>query len=477
MQYVLDQSVGRYRHFEDMARIPHGSFNEKPYSDYLVAWAKEHGLRYVQDEMYNVIIYKPASPGYEDHDPVILQGHMDMVCAKTPDSDHDFTKDPLDLYVEDGWLKARNTTLGADDGVGVAYMLAILESDSIAHPPLECAFTVQEETGCQGAAALKKEYFQARRMVGLDDVGGGTSYVTTAGSQMIRFVREITWEDASAPAYELNISGLLSGHSGVDIDKERGNAIKLAATTLFALQKKGDIRIADWNMGTASNVIPAYGKVVFTADLPAEEVTAVVDQCRITILKELEFSDAGAQLVVTPASAGKVASAQDSRDLISFFRYLPNGLFHMSKRFEGLPTASSNVGTVRIEDGKMVSECCSRSALPSFIVSMEEEQQLICGMFRITREITGIVAPFDYIENSPIRNALSKSLLEVTGKELQPVFVHGGIEAGYFKLMYPEMDIVTIGPLVIDEHAVTERLSLKSYDEIWQVILNLLASL
>lgn len=175
---VLDWSIPYMKHFEEMTRIPHGSCNEKTYSDYLVRWAKEHGLRCVQDELYNVVIYKSASAGYEAHPPVILQAHIDMVCTKTEDSSHDFQKDPLELYIEDGFLKARNTTLGGDDGVGVAYMLAILESDALAHPPLECTFTVQEETGCIGAAGLKKEYFQARRMIGLDDVGGGTSYVT-----------------------------------------------------------------------------------------------------------------------------------------------------------------------------------------------------------------------------------------------------------------------------------------------------------
>ena len=162
---VLDWSVPYLKYFEKMTRIPHGSFHEKRYSDYLVGFAKDHNLKYVQDELYNVIIYKPGSAGYEEHAPVILQGHMDMVCVKTPESTHDFEKDPLKLYIEDGFLKAKDTTLGGDDGVGVAYMLAVLGSDTIAHPPLECVFTVQEECGCGGAAALKKEYFEARRMI------------------------------------------------------------------------------------------------------------------------------------------------------------------------------------------------------------------------------------------------------------------------------------------------------------------------
>lgn len=477
MGFVLDQTIPYYRHFEHMTTIPHGSFHEQAYSDYLVHWAGQHGLRYIQDEMNNVVIYKPATPGYEDHAPVMLQAHMDMVCVKTPESSHDFTKDPLELYLEDGFLKARNTTLGGDDGVGVAYMLSVLEADDLAHPPLECVFTVQEEVGCYGAAALKKEYFQSRRMIGLDDVGGGTTYVTTAGCQLVRFSRSITWEAASSPAYQLTIRGLASGHSAVEIDKERGSALKLAAKTLFALSKQGDVRLADADIGVASNVIPANGWVVFTADLPVETVTAVVEECKGIFFRELEFSDAGLEMELTSCAADKVFSAQDSRDVIQFLRFLPDGFRHKSMRFEGLTVASSNTGTLKIVDGKIVSECHTRGALTSYLDSMEEEQEFVCSAFHIDREVIGIVAPFDYIENSAIRNALSVAFHEVTGRELQPVFVHGGIEAGYFKLLYPEMDIVTIGPLVLDEHMVSERINLQSFDEIWQVLVRLLASL
>lgn len=474
---VLDQKIPYLRYFEEMAQIPHGSFNEQPYSDYLVNWAEKHNLRCIQDEMGNVIIYKSASAGYEDHTPVILQAHMDMVCAKTPDSKHDFTKDPLQLYIDDGFLKARNTTLGGDDGVGVAYMLAVLEDDSLSHPPLECVFTVQEETGCAGAAALKKEYFKARRMVGLDDVGGGTTYVTTAGSQIVRFSRKISWEVAADPAYHLKISGLLSGHSGVDIDKERGNAIKLFARTLFALKQKGDVRISDMAFGAAENVIPADGTVIFTTAIPAGEVEAEVERCRAIFLRELEFSDAGLEMELTPSKAERVLSCQDSRDVIDFFRYLPNGKQHKSMRFDNLTVASCNIGTLRIEGNTVIADECQRGALLSYIDDMEEIQKFLCSSFHMERTVTGFVAPFDYIENSPIRSALSGVFREVTGRELQPVYVHGGIEAGYFKQLDPEMDIVTIGPLVLDEHMVTERLDLNSFDEIWQVIVKLLSAL
>lgn len=474
---VLDWTIPHHKYFEKMCRIPRGSFHEKRYSDYLVGFAKEHNLKYVQDDMYNVIIYKPASKGYEDHAPVILQAHMDMVCVKTDDSNHDFEKDALKLYVEDGFLKAKDTTLGGDDGVGVAYMLSILESDTLAHPPLECVFTVQEESGCNGAAALKKEYFEARRMIGLDDVGGGTSYVTTAGSEIVRFRKKITWEEADYPAYRLKIGGLLGGHSGVEIDKERGNAIKIFARTLFALQKKGHIQLAELEFKGAENVISTSGTAVFTTYIPKSRVMSEFRKCRTMIERELEFSDAGFEMTLIPCEVEMVLSEKDSSDIINFFRYLPNGLLHKSMKFEGLSVASANIGTLNLTQEEMIADECHRGALISYIEDVTELQEMLCEKYGINRMVTGVVAPFDYIDNSPIRGALAKAFLDVTGRELQPIAVHGGIEAGYFKQLYPEMDIVTIGPLVLDEHMVTERLDLKSFDEIWEVLIKVLAEL
>ena len=477
MMGVLDKSVPYYKYFEEMAAIPHGSYNEKQYSDYLVTWAKEHGLRHVQDDMGNVVMYKPASAGYEYHPSVLLQGHMDMVCVKAPGSRHDFTKDPLDLYIEDGWLRARDTTLGGDDGVGCAYMLSILESDTIAHPPLECAFTVQEEVGCNGAANLKAEYFSAKRMIGLDDVGGGTSYVTTAGSQVLQLTRKVSWEHGERPAYRLHIHGLLGGHSGVDIDKERGSAIKIAAQTLFALSKEGSVRLADVNIGDAGNVIPSNGTVVFTASMPGEEVFSAVGKWLETFRAQLQWSDPGLQMDLTECSTDKVMSEDDSRELISFVRFLPDGFFHRSMRFEGLTTVSSNLGTWKVDGDTVSFECNSRSSLESYIDMLEEEQQFLCGVFRIQRRETGRVAGFDYIENSPIRAAVDKAFHEVTGRHIEELFVHGGIEAGYLTRLIPNLDVVTIGPLVPDEHTINERLNLKSFDEVWQTLVKTLVAL
>ena len=236
--------------------------------------------------------------------------------------------------------------------------------------------------------------------------------------------------------------------------------------------------LAAWaDFGAADNVIPSYGAVRFTTDQPAREVAAQVEQWDAVFRKELEFSDPGLQITLSPAQADRVFSARDSRDVIGFVRFLPNGMRSRSMRFENLPVASSNLGTLRVEGDALVATNCHRGAMVSYLEDMEQVQEMLCSVYQIQRTVTGYVAPFDYIEHSPIRAAPAQTFHEVTGRELQPVFVHGGIEAGYFKEMYPEMDIVTIGPLVLDEHMVTERLDLKSFDEIWTVLVKLLASL
>lgn len=478
MEYVLDPNVSYYKYFEDMTRIPHGSYHEKAYSDYLVNWARERGLKCTQDELYNVIICKPASPGYEDRPAVILQAHMDMVCVRTPDSNHDFEKEPLQLYVEDGWLRARDTTLGADDGVGCAYMLAILDSGDIAHPPLQCVFTTQEEVGCNGAAALKPEQFYAKRMIGLDDVGGGTSYVTTAGARISRIEREVVWlPTGGEPAYRMEVGGLLSGHSGADIEKERGNAIKIAAAILFQLQKKGSVQLCQVNMGAADNAIPATGTVVFTSSMAPGQVAEIVTEYTEIFRWQLRESDPGLEIHLTDCRAERKMSQQDSKELITFLYVLPNGFRHKSMKLKDLTIASSNLGTWEIQGDKVVFTHNMRSAMDSYLDLMEDELEVLCGLFHLRRQVTARVTGFSYIEHSPLRKALDQAFFEVTGRHIQELFVHGGIEAGSFSRLVPGMDIVTIGPLVLEEHTVNERLNLQSFDDIWKTLLKLLASL
>ena len=280
---VLDQNIAIFKYFEEISKIPHGSFHEEKIADYVENFAKEHNFKYVRDDMNNVIIYKDATPGYENHDTVMLQAHMDMVCEKNKDVDFDFETDALNLYVEDGWLKAKGTTLGADDGFGVSYMLAILSDDTLKHPNLECVFTVQEEVGLLGSINLKKEYFNAKKMIGLDGGGEISTCTTTSGGRYAYVDKTCTFEEVNKPTYKLIVKGLDGGHSGACIDQEKGNSIKILFRVLQTLK---DLQIVSVNGGLKENAIPREAEATFVSDIKPNIDSIVKD-----LKTEFEFSD------------------------------------------------------------------------------------------------------------------------------------------------------------------------------------------
>ena len=280
--------------FNEICKIPHGSGNEKALSDWIVSFAKERGLAFLQDEMWNVVICKEASSGYETHPGVILQAHMDMVCEKTPESAHDFETDPLDLYVDGTHLRARGTTLGGDDCMGVAYMLDILSDETLSHPYLECCFTVQEETGLFGARALKPEYFKARRLINLDGAGEYRTYTTLAGSRNLTIEKKMTQSCAAGSVWRLRVEGLLGGRTGDDIGKERANAGKLLARVLYAFHMDGiSFRLMRLTSSNKKSGIPSEGEAVFVTETGGERLSGTLTAVRAAVADEYEFSDAG----------------------------------------------------------------------------------------------------------------------------------------------------------------------------------------
>ena len=318
MGYILDQNFLPEKYFEAICQIPHGSYHEKPLSDYLVRFAEQHGLRCRQYENWNVIIYKPGSEGYEEHPPLMLQAHIDMVCEKEDGVTHDFEKDPLSIYVENGELRARGTTLGADDGVGVAYMLSLLEDDRIPHPPLECVFTVQEEVGLIGSRDLVFEDITAKRMIGLDDMGGDTCYVTSCGSQHVSASRDYIMAEPAGKAYRVEVSGLTGGHSGVCISREKGNAIKLTARVLRMLSRHSALRICRIDGGGKDNAIPVRCSTLFTSDLSFSNLLLLIQQMEEAFRAELEFSDPGVTLELSEDHVTETMTEMHSNELIQF---------------------------------------------------------------------------------------------------------------------------------------------------------------
>ena len=475
---VLNWSIPYLQYFEEMTRIPHGSFNEKQYSNYLIEFAQKHKLKYKQYDIGNVIIYKKASVGYENHPPVILQSHIDMVCEKSPGSAHDFKHDPLELYIKNGCIRAKNTTLGADDGIGVAYMLAILEDDQLAHPALECIFTVQEEVGSMGAAALDPRDISARKMIGLDDGGGTTTYISSAGGLHVDMKRNFQYKDSTASCcYILTVSGLNGGHSGPCISEERGNAIKIAARILYFLLANINLYLISINGGAKGNVIPSECTAAFASDASKDELEAYVKEIANAIKQELKYSDADLNISLAPHTASKTIDKAVSAEIIEFLYVLPDGFRHKSMKIDGLTVSSENIGVIRTEGEWIYTTSHLRGALDSYIDDLASEYKLLARHFHFEVNEHSRYPVWDYMENSPMRELLMRIYSATTGRQLTPVAVHGGLECGFIKEKFPDMDIVTIGPTTLGMHTVEESLNLESCEEIYMVVIKMLADI
>lgn len=464
---IFDLTKPHCYYFNEMCKIPHGSKNEKQLSDWIVQFAVDHGLSYIQDHMWNVVIYKDATPGYEDHPGVIIQAHIDMVCEKTPESTHNFETDPLDLYVDGTHLRARGTTLGADDCMGAAYMLDILSDETLPHPYLECCFTVQEEIGLYGAMALKPDYFKARRLINLDGAGEYRTYTTLAGSRNMTIHKSMVMHATDDPAWKLDISGLLGGRTGDDIGKERANAGKLAARILYHFHKNGiSYRIADFISCNKKAGIASDSDVVFTTSASESELRSVLGVVTAQIKDEYEFSDPGIVIALSEVNSPvpKAASIDASIDLVKLCYLLPFGVFNRFLPLEGLPSYSANLGKIFIENDTATVMYAARSPFESYMDEAEYTASLLCEKCGAAIADINDYYGFRYMKDSPLRDIMDRVFLEQYGKPLIHACAHGGNECGAFKHMFPEMDIVTSGAIYAKHHTPEEYLDLESFD-------------
>lgn len=470
MEFDLTKPYCYY--FNEIAKIPHGSNNEKGLSDYLVAFARKLGLKHHQDEMYNVIIYQNGTAGYENSRPLMIQAHMDMVCEKNKDSAHDFLKDPLKLVVKDGILQASGTTLGADDGTGVAYMMAILADPQLPHPPLECVFTVQEETGLYGAMNLKAADISAHRMISLDGGGETNTLLSSAGGCRDHIVKALRYETNTDPAYRLSVRGLAGGHSGGEIHKEKGNANKLVMRIFQeALMNGLDLRIVSYNGGLKENAIPREADIEFVSAAAPARLEASFNASAAAIKEELEFSDAGFRIEVAALTAlSKRLTAECNREVCDLVYLLPNGFKARSMAIEGLTITSLNLGVVETADDQLTLAVSIRSALTSGIDNLIREIACLCRNFHASYSIHAHYPGWNYSEVSPMRATLSRVVQDLYHQDLELIAAHGGCECGVFKAMYSDMDIVSIGPKAKDIHTPDEQLDLASFDRTYQLL-------
>lgn len=477
MTTILDHKKAHHKYFEDMTKIPHGSYHEKAYADYLETFAKQKGLRYIRDELHNMIIYKEASHGYENHPSIILQAHMDMVCEKNKDIVFDFEKEPLQLRIEEGYLYANGTTLGADDGAGVSYMLAILSDDTLLHPALECVFTVQEEVGLFGAMALKKEYFQSKRMINLDDEGEISTCTTSAGGVNVLLSKKVESFSCDKQGYRLCVRGLQGGHSGAAIHLERGNANKLLVRTLYEIDKQFELQLVSFDGGIKDNAIPREADAVFVCDASKEQLNEIVSSFEKILKEELEFSDANVSLKLESASVSYVISKEDSDKILQFLLVIPTGMRHRSMHIEGLTTASNNMAIVLLNDEEIHVNCSVRGGMESYVDMQADEIVVLANVFGFTSKLEARYPAWSFEKDSELRCIMQSVCRDVMHQELGLVAMHGGLECGVFKALIPDLDIVTLGPKMYDIHTPNEHLDLASFDRTFTFLVQFLQRL
>lgn len=471
-----------FEQFAKINQIPRPSKHEEQIISYLRQFAKERNLSCEVDKTGNVIIRKPASKGLENLAVTVLQSHMDMVCDKLVDVDFDFHKDAIQTYVEGEWLRAKGTTLGADDGIGCAIELAILDSNDIEHGPLECLFTRDEETGLTGAFGLEAGFMSGEYLINLDSEDEGQIFVSCAGG--INTTATFNFEREMAPEghffLEASVKGLIGGHSGDDIEKKRANAIKILARFLYMQQEKMDLRLAQWNSGKMHNAITRDGKVVFAVPFDKKD-DVKVDWNVFTKEVEDEYHVTDTNMVwsLESADAQAVMPKSVSKNLILALQALDNGVFAMcqDKALEWMVETSSNVASVQSERSKVVVVSSQRSNVMSNLRNMAN-----------TVKATFQLAGAEVVQNDGYpawkMNPDSK-LVKITvdaykklfGKDPTVKGIHAGLECGLFSEKYPDLDMVSFGPTLRFVHTPDERLRIPTVRMVWDHLLEILKNI
>ena len=464
---------GVFRFFEEMCAIPHGSRNTKAVSDWCVAFAKERGLEHYQDTSNNVIIIKEASPGYEDAEPVILQGHLDMVCEKEADCGKDMDREGLDLAVDGDYVYARGTTLGGDDGIAVAMALAILDADDIPHPRLEAVFTVDEEIGMLGAAAMDVSMLKGRQMLNLDSEAEGVFTVSCAGGNVTTCRLPVVRAPFEGRALTVTVGGLRGGHSGTEIHKGRANANMLLGRVLQAMAAAADLRIIEVNGGLKDNAIPIQSAArVLAAD--AQAARAAAEEMARILADEYRVTDPGVTVTVTDGGNGEAMDEASTKKVLCMLTCLPNGVQVMSADIAGLVQTSLNLGILATEEAEVQASFCLRSSMESQKEMLKARLGCLMEQLGGSVEFFGEYSGWEYLADSPLRERMVEVFTEQYGKAPQIEAIHAGVECGIFSGKLPGLDCVSCGPDLLEIHTPRERMSISSVQRVWAFVLEVL---
>ena len=467
-----------FKYFEQICSIPHGSGNVERISNYCVSFAKEHGLKYRQDEKYNIIIWKNASQGYENAKPVIIQGHLDMVAVKEDGCDIDMNNQGLDIYIDGDYIKARGTTLGADDGIAVAYALAILADDNIKHPALEVVFTVDEEVGMLGAAAIDLSGLKSNTMLNIDSEDEGIFLAGCAGGARLDIKIPVVKDTATGYLCEIKLSGLEGGHSGTEIVSQKANANVLAGRVLSELSKETAYELLAVSGGEKDNAIAAFSKIqIVVPENSKDKVKKVTDELNDVIKKEFEVTDPDIKISAAFTEEKKKYDVLDGNSLdkvILALNILPNGVQKMSNDIKGLVQTSLNLGFLNTYEDSVKLSYLVRSSLGS------EKDFLIEKIKGFVRYIGGEISvsgdypAWEFKSVSPLRDLFVKCFEKLYEKKPVVETIHAGVECGILAGKINDLDCISFGPDIFDIHTTKEKLSISSVERTWKLILEVL---
>lgn len=462
-----------FYYFEQISKIPRGSGNEKQVSDYLVNFAKEHNLEYVQDDTLNVVIKKNASKGYENAPSIIIQGHMDMVCEKNGDKIHDFEKDPITLLIDGDYIKADNTTLGADNGIAVAYNLALLDDDNIEHPSIEAVFTSDEEVGMNGAYALDTTKLNSKILINIDSEEEGKLLTSCAGGAKATMNIPIKFEAAPKDkvAYTIKIKDLKGGHSGSDIDKQRANAIKLIARVLNNL-KGIDLNLVNISGGAKDNAIPREAEAtILINEQSKHSLEDILNKLEQIFKNEFKVSDPYISIILQKAQMpNTVFDLNSAKKVIDTLLLIPNGILAMSLDIKGLVESSNNIGVLKTLDNKVSLSCAIRSSVSTRKEEIKNQIQCLADLVEADLIVKGEYPAWEFDPNSKIRQIFIKVYKDMYNKEAQIEAIHAGLECGLFAKKMQGVDMISFGPDMENVHTPDEKLNISSVARTWDYL-------
>ena len=466
-----------FGYFEEICSIPHPSYREKKLSDYCVAFARQHGLEVHQDELGNVIIVKEATAGYEQVEPLIIQGHLDMVCEKEPGCQIDFEKEGLKLAVEGDCITALGTTLGGDDGIAIAYSLAILASDTLEHPRIEAMFTVSEEVGMEGAGAIDVSALKGHKLLNIDSEEEGYLLTSCAGGCRANMVLQAEHEKRQGKLYDIWIKGLKGGHSGVEIDKGRANSNILMGRVLLALEGKVDYSVIAMTGGLKDNAIPRETKgSLLVNPQDTEKLESVIKRVGEDIAKEFVATDPDITVILEDRGVGEAMTLTEMcrRKVVALINLLPNGIQAMSGDIPGLVETSLNLGVLILDDKELTLRYAVRSSVRTAKEYVTDKLRFLTEELGGSLVIEGDYPAWEYKKDSQLREDMIRVYREMYGKEPVIQAIHAGLECGLLAGKIADLDAVSLGPDMVGVHTTEEKLSISSTKRVWEYIVEVI---